>query len=197
MKKICRSRINPGLIVLAGAASLTLAHGASAQCLPDPVADGGTVTCTAVDGDGFSTAALGITFDHTAGGQIVGNVALGAGQDMYRQSGAATAVDGTVHTGAGNDTLSLTGGTNTDKAPGFVVRHTESMAEMSNIQLTEMMERVQAQLPGMSLELERRSTQVDQFELVNGRHMTTQQGQAQALAELTQATNIMSQGLDD
>ena len=61
---------------------------------------------------------------------------------------------------------------------------------MSNVQLTEMMERVQQQLSDMSIAQ-------DGLVASSATQEAAQQASAQALAELTQATDIMARGLDE
>ena len=59
---------------------------------------------------------------------------------------------------------------------------------MDNSQLTEILERVQQQLADLSLASDQRGVQMIEFANASGRLTSSQQGTAQALAELTQAT---------
>lgn len=102
----------PYVLSAAVAAFLALLqpYDAIAQCTPDPIGNGGTVTCAAgTDVDGFSTTSLGVTFQNTAGGTIDGIVSLGSGDDVFLQSGSSNS-NQDIFMGGGSDAINLNGG---------------------------------------------------------------------------------------
>lgn len=104
----------PLLASVALAALLPVA--AAAQCLPDPVGNGGTVTCSATDTNGLTTSATGITVDVQAGASVT------AAGDALRLNGTNTTVGngGTIDGGDEGIDIRATNGTITNAAGALI-----------------------------------------------------------------------------
>jgi hypothetical protein len=92
------------LATTAALAALTwLPAAVAAQCLPDPAANGGTVTCAANDANGFSSSATPLTVNVNAG------VTVSNGGDALRLNGAGTTVNNSGALNGGDEGIDIRG----------------------------------------------------------------------------------------
>lgn len=75
----------------------------AAQCLPDPAANGGTVTCAANDANGFTSSATPLTVNVNAG------VTVSNGGDALRLNGANTTVNNNGALNGGDEGIDIRG----------------------------------------------------------------------------------------
>lgn len=111
--------IRPALLATAAIAALALTpRTAAAQCAPDPVANGGSVTCTNVDADGFTSSSTGISVTVVPGASVTGV----GGNDALRLNGAGTTVTNSGEVDGSDEGIDIRGanGSITNEGTGTI-----------------------------------------------------------------------------